>query len=87
MANPTKTKPILDILLKNKEKVRGVAWYGVVWRGLVWCGVVCGVVCKFGRSDCGKQMLDYLGKFHNDRDDEQFADEKQYLIKQIKDLQ
>ena len=68
VANPTKTKPILDILLKNKDKV------GVVWQG--------------GVARCDDlQMLDYLGKFHNDRDDEQFADEKQYLIKQIKDLQ
>lgn len=52
VANPTKTQPILDILLKNRDK-----------------------------------MVAYLLSFHQDRDDEQFADEKQYLIKQIRDLQ
>ena len=33
------------------------------------------------------QMVAYLLSFHQDRDDEQFADEKQYLIKQIRELQ
>ena len=52
MANPNKTKPILDILLKNKEK-----------------------------------LVDFLMQFHTDRtEDEQFNDEKNYLIKQIRDL-
>ncbi len=32
-------------------------------------------------------MVAYLLSFHQDRDDEQFADEKQYLIKQIRELQ
>jgi hypothetical protein len=31
-------------------------------------------------------LEEFLTKFHNDRDDEQFAEEKQYLIKQIRDL-
>merc|ERR1711973_523704 len=45
-------KPILDILLRNKEK-----------------------------------LVDFLSKFHADRtEDEQFNDEKAYLIKQIKEL-
>lgn len=49
MANPKKTQPILDILLKNQQK-----------------------------------LLDFLPKFHHDRtDDEQFNDEKSYLIKQV----
>lgn len=53
VANPNKSKPILDILLKNKEK-----------------------------------LVDFLTKFHTDRtEDEQFNDEKNYLIKQIKELQ
>lgn len=52
VANPNKPKPILDILLRNKEK-----------------------------------LVDFLTKFQTDRsDDEQFNDEKMYLIKQIRDL-
>ncbi|KAK6194524.1 protein Mo25 [Patella vulgata] len=52
VANPNKPKPILEILLRNKEK-----------------------------------LVDFLAKFHTDRsEDEQFNDEKAYLIKQIKDL-
>lgn len=52
VANPNKPKPILDILLRNKEK-----------------------------------LVDFLTKFHTERsDDEQFNDEKAYLIKQIKEL-
>ncbi|KJE90212.1 Mo25-PA [Capsaspora owczarzaki ATCC 30864] len=52
VANPNKTKPILDILLKNRDK-----------------------------------LVDFLSKFHTERqDDEQFNDEKVYLIKQIKEL-
>ncbi|EDO40951.1 predicted protein [Nematostella vectensis] len=52
VANPNKTPPILDILLKNKDK-----------------------------------LVEFLTNFHNDRtEDEQFNDEKTYLIKQIKEL-
>jgi len=52
VANPNKPKPILDILLRNQEK-----------------------------------LIDFLSKFHTDRsEDEQFNDEKAYLIKQIKEL-
>lgn len=52
VANPNKTPSILDILLKNKDK-----------------------------------LVDFLTNFHTDRtEDEQFNDEKTYLIKQIKDL-
>lgn len=52
MANPNKPKPILDILLRNQEK-----------------------------------LVDFLSRFHTDRsEDEQFNDEKAYLIKQIKEL-
>ena len=51
VANPNKPKPILDILLRNQDK-----------------------------------LVDFLSKFHNDRsDDEQFNDEKAYLIKLIKE--
>jgi len=53
VANPNKTKPIQDILLKNKEK-----------------------------------LVEFLTKFHNDRtEDQQFNDEKSYLIKQIREMQ
>jgi calcium binding protein 39 len=53
VANPNKAKPVLDILLKNKDR-----------------------------------LIEYLAKFHTDRsEDEQFNDEKIYLIKQIKELQ
>eukprot|EP00842_Homolaphlyctis_polyrhiza_P006977 jgi/Hompol1/869/HPOL_005051-RA len=52
VANPSKAKPILDILQKNKDK-----------------------------------LLLYLSNFHNERsDDEQFNDEKAFLIKQINEL-
>lgn len=52
VANPNKSKAILDILLKNKPK-----------------------------------LIEFLSKFHESRaDDEQFAEEKSYLIKQIKEL-
>nr|CAG4647100.1 EOG090X07E2 [Megafenestra aurita]SVE92430.1 EOG090X07E2 [Megafenestra aurita] len=52
VANPNKPKPILDILLRNQEK-----------------------------------LVEFLTKFHTDRsEDEQFNDEKAYLIKQIKEL-
>jgi calcium binding protein 39 len=60
IANPSKTKPILDILFKNKER-----------------------------------LITFLGNFHNDKsgncdrlhvDDEQFNDEKAFLIKSIQDL-
>lgn len=52
MANPNKPRPILDILLRNKEK-----------------------------------LVDFLTRFHTERsEDEQFNDEKSYLIKQIKEL-
>lgn len=52
VANPNKPKPILDILLRNQEK-----------------------------------LIDFLTKFHTDRsEDEQFNDEKAYLIKQIREL-
>lgn len=52
VANPNKTQPITDILLKNQTK-----------------------------------LIDFLSNFQKDRtDDEQFNDEKTYLIKQIRDL-
>jgi calcium binding protein 39 len=52
VANPNKPKPILEILLRNKDR-----------------------------------LVDFLTKFHTDRsEDEQFNDEKAYLIKQIKEL-
>jgi len=51
VANPNKAKPILDILVKNKEK-----------------------------------MIAFLESFHNDKDEEQFADEKAFLLKQIEAL-
>ncbi|KAJ8350351.1 hypothetical protein SKAU_G00254810 [Synaphobranchus kaupii] len=52
VANPNKTQPIVDILLKNQTK-----------------------------------LIEFLSNFQKDRtDDEQFNDEKTYLIKQIRDL-
>ncbi|XP_040163912.1 protein Mo25-like [Anopheles arabiensis] len=52
VANPNKPKPIMDILLRNQEK-----------------------------------LVDFLTRFHTDRsEDEQFNDEKAYLIMQIKEL-
>jgi len=52
VANPKKSKPVQDILLKNRDK-----------------------------------LLVFLPKFHEDRkDDEQFIDEKGFLLKQIMEL-
>ncbi|KAI8889049.1 calcium-binding protein 39 [Backusella circina FSU 941] len=53
VANPHKTKSIVDILVKNQDK-----------------------------------LVSFLGNFHNDRqEDEQFKEEKAFLIKQIQELQ
>lgn len=52
VANPSKPRPILDILLRNKDR-----------------------------------LVDFLTRFQTDRaEDEQFNDEKAYLIKQIREL-
>jgi calcium binding protein 39 len=52
VANPNKPKPILDILLRNKDR-----------------------------------LVEFLDRFQTDRsDDEQFNDEKSYLITQIREL-
>jgi calcium binding protein 39 len=52
VANPNKPRPILEILLRNQDK-----------------------------------LVDFLTRFHTERsEDEQFNDEKAYLIKQIKEL-
>ncbi|KXN71801.1 Mo25-like protein [Conidiobolus coronatus NRRL 28638] len=52
VANPNKSKPVLEILKKNKEK-----------------------------------LLSFLSNFHNDRsDDQQFHDEKAFLLKQVEKL-
>ncbi|XP_068596539.1 calcium binding protein 39, like 1 [Brachionichthys hirsutus] len=52
VANPNKTQPVLDILLKNQAR-----------------------------------LLDFLGHFQTERsEDEQFCDEKNYLMKQIREL-
>ena len=49
VANPNKTRPIIDIIMKNQQK-----------------------------------LVEFLTSFHNDRsDDEQFNEEKAYLIKQV----
>jgi len=51
VANPNKPPAVLEILVKNKEK-----------------------------------LVQYLSEFHNDKDDEQFTDEKAYLLRQIEAL-
>eukprot|EP01087_Luapelamoeba_hula_P021397 TRINITY_DN746_c0_g1_i1.p1 TRINITY_DN746_c0_g1~~TRINITY_DN746_c0_g1_i1.p1 ORF type:complete len:336 (-),score=73.28 TRINITY_DN746_c0_g1_i1:94-1101(-) len=51
VANPNKARPILEILVKNKDK-----------------------------------LIAYLDTFQNDKEDEQFADEKAFLLKQIDQL-
>jgi len=48
VANPNKTKPVLEILQKNKDK-----------------------------------LISFLTQFHTDKDEEQFNDEKAFLLKQI----
>jgi len=52
VANPNKPAVILNILIKNKQK-----------------------------------LIKFLTNFHNDKDDEQFTDEKAFLLKQIEQLQ
>ncbi len=52
VANPNKTRPILDILVRNKDK-----------------------------------LVAFLQTFHNDNEDEQFSEEKAFLLKQIAQLQ
>jgi len=52
VANPNKTKPVLEILQKNKEK-----------------------------------LISFLTQFHNDKEEEQFNDEKAFLLKQIQAIQ
>eukprot|EP01119_Soliformovum_irregulare_P008730 TRINITY_DN21835_c0_g1_i1.p1 TRINITY_DN21835_c0_g1~~TRINITY_DN21835_c0_g1_i1.p1 ORF type:complete len:336 (-),score=104.68 TRINITY_DN21835_c0_g1_i1:46-1053(-) len=52
VANPNKPPSILNILVKNKDK-----------------------------------LISFLNNFHNDKDDEQFNDEKAFLLKQIQQLQ
>ncbi|KAK9472231.1 Mo25-like protein [Dipodascopsis tothii] len=53
VANPNKSKPVLEILVKNKAK-----------------------------------LLEFLRNFQNDReDDEQFSDEKRFLIREIQEFQ
>jgi len=53
VANPNKSKEVLNILLKNKN-----------------------------------QLIDFLSKFQADRrEDDQFNDEKEFLIKQVRALQ
>jgi len=51
VANPNKTSAILNILIKNKQK-----------------------------------LVQFLGNFHNDNEEDQFNDEKQFLLKQIQAL-
>jgi calcium binding protein 39 len=51
VANPNKPTPILNILVKNKEK-----------------------------------LVNFLNGFHNDKEDDQFNDEKAFLLKQIQQL-
>jgi len=51
VANPNKTKPILEILVRNKDK-----------------------------------LISFLQNFHNEKEDEQFNEEKAFLLKQISQL-
>lgn len=51
VANPNKLPPILNILIKNRDK-----------------------------------LVSFLSSFHNDKEDDQFSDEKAFLIKQIQQL-
>jgi len=51
VANPNKTTPILNILIKNKAR-----------------------------------LIQFLSNFHNDNEEDQFNDEKSFLVKQIQQL-
>ena len=72
VANPNKTKPIQDILLKNKDKLVDFLTRfhadrtGLRQNGMACTVIIVGVVCS--------------------AEDQQFNDEKTYLIKQIKEM-
>ena len=70
VANPTKAKPILDILLKNKDKLIDF-------------------LSKFHTDRTGKTICYILNAMDlfSLTEDEQFNDEKTYLIQQVKQLQ
>ncbi|PIO73614.1 hypothetical protein TELCIR_04413 [Teladorsagia circumcincta] len=73
VANPNKPRPIADILLRNREK-------------LEHCSAAKHfVIVSIALSTNFK--VDFLAQFHTERtDDEQFNDEKAYLIKQIQEM-
>ena len=69
MANPTKAKPILDILLKNKDKLIDF-------------------LSKFHTDRTGMLLNTKFVEIQDFvTEDEQFNDEKTYLIQQVKQLQ
>lgn len=92
VANPHKTKPILDILVKNKEKVRFCDVLQIDLLRMIilfdtW-SVSSGMYPDFSSfSLVDSKLVEFLDAFHKDRaEDEQFSEEKTYLIKQIKEL-
>ena len=88
MANPNKTKPIMDILLRNKEKLIDfltkfhtdrTGWYDTALFD-----------CRMTHPEMGRPMLkwdDQIRNLYFLAEDQQFNDEKHYLIKQIRDMQ
>ena len=72
MANPTKPKAIADILIRNREKLIDFLTTFHTDRTLT----------LVGRDFCTRPTLSPL----SGTDDEQFNDEKAYLIKQISEL-
>ena len=70
VANPQKASAIAHVLIKNREKVRGQSPKRML------------------EDSCrAAQLVKFLEKFQMERsEDEQFGDEKSYVIKQIKEL-
>lgn len=111
VANPNKAKPIQEILLKNKEKVRELCLFLFFFSLLLLLFVFPNMMRTRENCDLEEtvkrikgmegskeiisflffpirlQLKEFLENFHTDRsEDEQFNEEKKYLIKQINDL-
>ena len=81
MANPNKSKPILDILLRNREKLTDFLTKFHTDRTGGQSRVILGQVNPL----MGQPQL--MRKLFFSAEDQQFNDEKQYLIKQIREMQ
>ena len=83
VANPNKAKPILDILIKNREKlVTFLSAFHNDRQGLL---PRCCRPCAHARVG-SRPLLTRFARRLPFADDEQFNEEKTFLLKQIQDL-